>query len=104
MRQILIDHARAAGAAKRWAGKKRVPWDATIDVAEEGLPRIHVLDIDRALQALSRENSRLSEIIEMHYFGGMTAEEIAAVVNRSAEAVRHDIRLARAWLRRELAV
>ncbi|HTR35596.1 MAG TPA: ECF-type sigma factor [Bryobacteraceae bacterium] len=104
MRQILIDHARAAGAAKRWAGKKRVPWDATIEVSEEGLLRIHVLDIDRALQALSRENSRLSEIIEMHYFGGMTAEEIAAVVNRSAEAVRHDVRLGRAWLRRELAV
>jgi DNA-directed RNA polymerase specialized sigma24 family protein len=38
----------------------------------------------------------------MHYFGGMTAEEVAAVVGRSADAVRHDIRLARAYLRREL--
>jgi len=39
---------------------------------------------------------------EMHYFAVMTAEEVGAVVNRSAEAVRHDLRLARAWLRREL--
>jgi len=38
----------------------------------------------------------------MHYFGGMTAEEVAVVVDRSSEAVRHDIRLARAWLRSEL--
>jgi RNA polymerase sigma factor (TIGR02999 family) len=104
MRQILIDHARTVGAAKRWAGKKRVPWDAMIDVADEGLLHIHVLDIDRALETLSRENSRLSEAIEMHYFGGMTAEEIASVLERPAETVRHDIRVGRAWLRRELTV
>ena len=39
----------------------------------------------------------------MHYFGGMTAEEIALVAERSAHSIRHDLRLARAWLRRELA-
>jgi DNA-directed RNA polymerase specialized sigma24 family protein len=75
-----------------------------IDVADEGLLHIHVLDIDRALEALSRENSRLSEAIEMHYFCGMTAEEIASVLERPAETVRHDIRVGRAWLRRELTV
>jgi RNA polymerase sigma factor (TIGR02999 family) len=102
MRQVLIDHARAAGAAKRWGGKQRVPWDATIELAGDGFRQIQVLEVDRALQALARENASLAQIIEMHYFGGMTAEEVAAVVNRSSEAVRHDIRLARAWLRREL--
>ena len=68
-------------------------------MAEEGLPRIHVLDIDRALQALSRENSRLSaKSSKCIISAGSAAEEIAAVVNRSAEAVRHDIRLGRAWV------
>jgi RNA polymerase sigma factor (TIGR02999 family) len=102
MRQVLIDHARAAGAAKRWGGKHRAPWGATIELVEDGPRQVRVLDLDRALQALARENSSLAHIIEMHYFAGMTAEEVAAVVDRSSDAVRHDIRLARAWLRREL--
>ena len=102
MRQVLIDHARAGGAATRWGGKERIPWDTSIGLAEDGGHPIQVLDIDRALEALARESSSLAGIIEMHYFGGMTAEEVAAVVERTPEAVRHDIRLARAWLRREL--
>jgi RNA polymerase sigma factor (TIGR02999 family) len=102
MRQVLVDHARAAGAAKRWGGQQRVPLDATLDVPGDDARPLHVLDLDRALEALGRDNAPLGRIIEMHYFGGMTAEEVAAVVGRSADAVRHDIRLARAYLRREL--
>jgi DNA-directed RNA polymerase specialized sigma24 family protein len=45
----------------------------------------------------------LAEIVEMHYFGGMTAEEIAVAIHRSAHSIRHELRLARAWLRGELA-
>src|SRR5437773_2968818 len=55
MRQVLIDYARAAGAAKRWGGKHRVPWDATIEVVEDGFRQLQVLEVDRALQALDRE-------------------------------------------------
>jgi len=102
MRQVLIDHARAAGASKRWGGQQRVSWDCTIDVPVENSRPIEVLDVDRALQALALEGPALAQILEMHYFGGMTAEEIATVVQRSAEAVRHEIRLARAKLRRAL--
>lgn len=102
MRQVLIDHARAACAGKRWGAKQRVPWNATIEVAENGLGQLQILELERALQTMARENSPLARIIEMHYFAGMTAEEVAVVVDRSAEAVRHDIRLGRAWLRREL--
>jgi RNA polymerase sigma-70 factor, ECF subfamily len=45
----------------------------------------------------------LAELIEMRYFGGMTAEETAEAVGRSVHVVRHELRLAHAWLRRELA-
>jgi RNA polymerase sigma-70 factor, ECF subfamily len=103
MRQVLVDHARASGAAKRWGGKQRVPWDATIELAGDGFRQLQVLDVDRALEALAKEKSSLAQIMEMHYFGGMTAEEVAAVLDRSSDAVRHDIRLARSWLRRELS-
>jgi RNA polymerase sigma factor (TIGR02999 family) len=102
MRQVLIDHSRAAGAAKRGGGKLKVSTDTTLELADDDSHKLQILDVDRALQALARENSPLAQIIEMHYFAGMTAEEVAAVVNRSTEAVRHDIRLARAWLRKEL--
>jgi len=103
MRQVLIDHARSAKAAKRWGGQQRVAWDASIELAEDDVRPLQVLEVDRALQGLARESPSLAQVLEMHYFAGMTAEEVAAVVNRSAETVRHEIRLARAWLRRELS-
>ena len=104
MRQVLVDHARALDAAKRGGGGRKVPWDSNIDVcAEAGGTPLHVLQLHNALEALERDNQSLAQVIEMHYFGGMTAEEAATVVGRSAHSVRHDLRLARAWLRRELA-
>jgi DNA-directed RNA polymerase specialized sigma24 family protein len=65
--------------------------------------RVKMLELETALEALTRERTSLARIVEMHYFGGMTAEEMAMVLGRSAHAVRHDLRVARAWLRRELA-
>jgi RNA polymerase sigma-70 factor, ECF subfamily len=56
-----------------------------------------------ALETLARENASLAQVVEMHYFGGMTAEEVTGASARSVHVVCHDLRLARAWLRRELA-
>jgi len=104
MRQVLVDHARAAAAVKRGGNRQRIEWDTEIEVrADSSRQKHHMLDLDRALDALERENPSLATVIEMHYFGGMTAEEVAEVRNMSAHAVRHEIRFARAWLRRELA-
>jgi RNA polymerase sigma factor (TIGR02999 family) len=104
MRQVLVDHARALGAAKRGGGEQRVPWDTDIEViSERGGESLKVLELHGALEALARENQSLAQVVEMHYFGGMTAEEAAEVTGRSVHVVRHDLRLARAWLRRELA-
>lgn len=75
-----------------------------IEVRDEGAAQeLKLLDLHRALEALEREQPPLAEVIEMHYFGGMTAEEMAVAVGRSAHVVRHQLRIARAWLRRELA-
>ncbi len=104
MRQVLIDHARAAAAVKRGGGAQRVDWDTAIIVKSAGSQsQLRMLEVDRAIEALSDENPALAQVIEMHYFGGMTADEIALVADRSAHAIRHELRLARAWLRRELA-
>ena len=103
MRQLLVDHARAMGAAKRGGGN-RVPWDTHIEVqAEDGGGDVKVLDLHAALERLEREHGSMAQVVEMHYFAGMTAEETAAATGRSVHVVRHELRLARAWLRRELA-
>jgi RNA polymerase sigma-70 factor, ECF subfamily len=100
MRRILVDHARARAAARRNEG--RVQLDTSIEF-QAGTEPMKLLDLDLALDALARERNTLAELIEMHYFGGMTAEETAEVVGRSVHVVRHELRLAHAWLRRELA-
>jgi len=103
MRQVLIDHARAAAAIKRGGHAQRIDWDTAIIVESgDSQGQLRMLEVNQALEALTGENPALAQIVEMHYFGGMTAEEIALVTNRSAHAIRHELRLARAWLRREL--
>jgi len=104
MRQVLVDHARAHSAAKRGGGEARVPWDTDIEVTSgRGSEQVKLMDLHRALELLAHENASLAQVVEMHYFGGMTAEEVAVATARSVHIVRHDLRLARAWLRRELA-
>jgi RNA polymerase sigma factor (TIGR02999 family) len=104
MRQVLVDHARAAAAAKRPGGNRRVSWDTHIEVhAADGSRDVNVLDLHTALETLGREHSFMAQVVEMHYFAGMTAEEAAVATKRSVHVVRHELRLARAWLRRELA-
>jgi RNA polymerase sigma-70 factor (ECF subfamily) len=104
MRQVLVDHARALGAAKRGGARSTVPWDTNIEIQTgRSSQPVKMLELEGALEALANENRSLADIVEMHYFGGMTAEETALVVGRSAHAVRHDLRVARAWLRRELS-
>jgi len=104
MRQVLVDHARAQQAVKRGGKEQRVPWDTSIEVrAGRRSEAVQILDLHAALEALARENPSIATVVEMHYFGGVTAEEAATIVGRSAHAIRHDLRYGRAWLRRRLA-
>jgi len=101
MRQVLVDHARARGAKKRAADQ--VTLTTGLAVSEDsGLEQVELLQLNSALDALSLEDQTLAQLIEMRYFGGMTAEETAEALDRSVHIVRHDLRLAQAWLRRYL--
>jgi RNA polymerase sigma factor (TIGR02999 family) len=108
MRQVLVDYARARSTKKR-AGEGDVnspglAWTAQVEVeGRGGLEHIELLALDRSLEKLAQEDQSLAELIEMRYFGGMTAEETAEALGRSAHVVRHDLRLAQAWLRRNLS-
>ena len=104
MRRILVDYARARKTERRGGDAGRVGWDTAMAM-EPGSSeyRVELTDLDRALDALAREHKEAADIIEMQYFGGLTAEEIAVTMGLSVHVVRHEIRFAQAWLRRELS-
>ena len=99
MRQILVDNARARQAAKRGADLK-IPFEPRFDFAPER-DRI-VLALDDALDTLARDDGGKARLVEMRFFGGMTADEIAECVDTPVHIVRRELRAAQAWLRREL--
>jgi RNA polymerase sigma-70 factor, ECF subfamily len=100
MRQILIDHARSRGAEKRGAGHLVFSLDEFIDAPIER-PTAMIM-VDDAIQALDAHDARKATLIEMRFFGGMTAEESAEALGLPVEKVRWELRIAQAWLKREL--
>lgn len=100
MRRILVDYARAKGYQKRGGGAVRVTLDEPHLGAIE--PGKDLVALDDALGALAKVDDRKSRVVELRYFGGLTVEESAAVLNVSVETVKRDWKFAKAWLLREL--
>jgi len=101
MRNILVDHARTHQAAKRGAGAVQVTLDEGLAAAPG--PMVDVLAVDDALTRLAKLDQRQADILEMHFFAGLTFEEIAVQLGLSARTVKRDWSMARAWLRQELS-
>jgi RNA polymerase sigma-70 factor (ECF subfamily) len=100
MRRILIDHAREHNAAKRGGGQEKFAIDEERD---GGLERPSILiALDDALGALGEKDPLLARLVEMRYFGGLTAEESSLALNLELSVVRRQLRLAEAWLQREM--
>lgn len=101
MRRVLVDHARSLGRRKRGAGAIRV---TLADLhAPAPTPLIDFIDLDRALDALTALDAEQGGMLELHFFGGMTFEEIASVTSRPRSTVHRLVRSGQAWLHRELA-
>ena len=100
MRRILVDHARARHAQKRGVDHVRVTFDEALVVGGE--PRENFVALDDALEALAKFDERKSRVIELRFFGGLSVEETASVLNVSADTVMRDWRLAKAWLQGEM--
>jgi RNA polymerase sigma factor (TIGR02999 family) len=99
MRQILVDHARAHVAAKRGGGWKM----QLADDLGATMPRhVDLLDVDIALEKLAAIEARLSDLVVLRFFGGMTVEEAAESLGLSPKTATRDWSRARAWLFREL--
>ena len=100
MRRVLTDFARSRGYLKRGGDSPRVALDEALLVSRE--PPADLLALDDALNALAAFDPRKSEVVELRFFGGLSVEEMAAVLKVSTETVKRDWKLARVWLLEEM--
>ncbi|MBK7994737.1 MAG: sigma-70 family RNA polymerase sigma factor [Blastocatellia bacterium] len=101
MRRILVDYARTRNAAKRDGQRHKLSLDDVINLSEEHDKNLVALD--EALERLAKLQPQRSQIVELRFFGGMTIEETASVLNVSVDTVKAEWRLAKAWLYREIS-
>lgn len=99
MRRILVDHARRHNA-KRGRGVRHVALDDAVLVSPDA--DVDLVALDDALNALARHDPRKSQVVEMKFFGGLSIDETAAVLNVSPVTVRRDWNSAKIWLHREM--
>ena len=100
MRRILVQHARTHNAEKRGGKLEKLYLDETRELGRELPPEIVALD--EALQSFTSTYPREGNVVELKFFGGLEANEIAEVLNVSAKTVLRDWNFAKLWLRREL--
>jgi RNA polymerase sigma factor (TIGR02999 family) len=100
MRRILVNHAEAHRAAKRGGGVPHASLDDALHVV--GTASAEISDLDDALRRLEAVDARKAQILELHYFGGLTYDEMAAVMSLSAATIDTELRFAKAWLRQTL--
>jgi RNA polymerase sigma factor (TIGR02999 family) len=101
MRRIMVDHARERLSLKRGGGAVRVTLDETAWVTDTRSKEL--LALDEALESLAALDPRKSQIVELRYFGGLTAEETAEFLNVSLRTVEREWNMAKAWLYRALS-
>jgi len=100
IRRLLIDHARTKGRRKRGGGAKRLPLEEALDVSHAD--RTDLIALEDALVALAAEEPQAAAVVEMRFYGGMSNEEAARVLDVSTRTVERHWRFARAWLYRRL--
>lgn len=101
MRRVLVDFARARKNQKRGGALRRVTFDQNLAVASDS-PN-DLIAIDDALRALTSQYERKGQVVELRFFGGLSVEETAAVLQISPETVMRDWKFAKNWLMRELS-
>jgi RNA polymerase sigma factor (TIGR02999 family) len=101
MRQILMEHARAHNADKRGGKLEKLYLEETRHLAQQRPPDL--LALDDALKTFATSHPRESEVVELKFFGGLDAREIAEVLQVSAKTVARDWSFAKVWLLRQLS-
>jgi RNA polymerase sigma factor (TIGR02999 family) len=100
MRRVMIDFARSRNSQKRDGRFTHIGLEGAENV---GIPSgVELLEVDEALHKLQSIDDRKAQVVELRFYGGLTVEEIAAVLAVSPETIQRDWKLAKAWLMREL--
>ena len=99
MRRLLVDHARAKRRHKRDGGVRVTLDDA---LARTGDGDVDLVDVHNAIEELKENDERKAQLVELHYFGGLTYKELAVVTEISEATVHRELRMAKAWLRARL--
>ena len=102
LRRILVDHAKTSKRQKRGGGAETISLDEAVMIGPQMTGGIVELDV--AMQRLAAHDQRKSDIIEMLCFGGLTYDETAAALKISPATVHRELKMAKAWLHRELSV
>jgi RNA polymerase sigma factor (TIGR02999 family) len=100
MRQILTEHARRRQAAKRGGARTLLPLNESLDFSAERA--YTVIAVDDALTTLASIDAEQARMVELRFYSGMTADEIGYLTGISVHRVRHLLRIAMAWLHREI--
>ena len=100
MRHLLVDYARKKRSYKRGHDANRVPFEEVMAVSTE-MP-VDIIALDEALNRLARMDPRKAQVIELWFFGGMTAEEVASALEVGTSTVHRDLEFAKVWLAREI--
>ena len=100
MRRVLVDYARQHNAGRRAGGMRRVEMEDNLAISPERLDE--VLSLDRAMERLKEKSPRQAQVVELRYFGGLSVEQIAAMLRVAPRSVKRDWSLARMFLYREL--
>jgi RNA polymerase sigma factor (TIGR02999 family) len=101
MREILVDHARMRGAAKRGANCLTLSFDEAVALPEKR--ELDLIALDDALKGLAALDHRQSQIVELRFFGGLSIEDASSVLGISPATVKREWASARLWLQREIS-
>lgn len=101
MRRVLTDHARSKGREKRGGGLDRVTL-SNLPSGQESGDRLDLVALDEAIEELAAQDPRKATAVDLHYYAGLSYEEIATALGTSPATVHRDLRMARAWLQSRL--
>lgn len=101
MRRVLTDHARARQRQKRSGALDRVTLSG-LPAPERGGDAVDLIALDEAIEELAGQDPRKASAVELHYYGGLSYDEVAEALDTSPATVHRDLRMARAWLRDRL--
>jgi RNA polymerase sigma-70 factor (ECF subfamily) len=101
MRNILVDYAKAGKREKRGGGAVRIEFDEAVMVGAAPAPGL--TELDEALQRLEMHDARKAQVVELLFFGGLTYDEAAAALGISEATVHRDLKMAKAWLHKDLS-